>query len=64
MVKKLARHGIASKRSITYTILGLFYETMTYKPPFHAYSSTVDSFVILSLFLEKHYIPPRSIIID
>ena len=41
---------------------------MTYKPAFHAYSAIldsffyaycgmVDSFVIVPLFLEKHYIP-------
>ena len=45
-----------------------FVETMTYKPAFHAwrdilhsffyaYSVIVDNFVIVSLFLEKHYIP-------
>jgi len=40
--KKLARHGI---------------KTMTNKPAFHAYSAIVYSFVIFSLFLDKHYIP-------
>jgi len=42
---KLACHGIASKRSITYAILNLFYETMNYKPAFHAYTAILDSFV-------------------
>jgi len=30
VARKLARDGIASKRSITHAILGLFLETMTY----------------------------------
>jgi len=65
-VSKLARDGVASKRSITHAILGLFWEA--YKPAFHiyrvilesffyAYSIIVDIFVIVSFFLEKHYIP-------
>jgi len=65
-VRKLARDGIASKRSVTPAILGLFQETMAYKQAFHAhspmldgfvyaYSAIVDSFVIVSFFLEKHY---------
>jgi len=29
--------------SITYSILGLFYETMAYKPTFHAYSLILNS---------------------
>jgi len=41
-VKKLARDGFASKRSITNAILGLFQEA--YKPAGHAYSAIVDSF--------------------
>jgi len=64
-VWKLACDGVASKRSITHAILGLFQEA--YKPTFHiyrailesffyAYSAIVDSFVIVSFFLEKHYI--------
>ena len=62
MARKLARDGIASKRSITHAILGLFLETMTYTQAFHvcdavlnsffyAYSATADSLVIVSLFL-------------
>jgi len=46
-------------------MLGLFYETMTYKLVFHAcssildssfyvYSAIMDSFVIVSLFIEKY----------
>jgi len=75
-VRKLARGGVASKRSITHAILGLFQEA--YKPDFHiyrailesffyAYSAIVDSFVTVSFFLEKHYIPQStlgSIIVD
>jgi len=67
-VRKLARDGIALKRSIMYVILGLFQKMMARKPAFHvysamldvffyAYSAIVDSFVIVSFFLEKHYIP-------
>jgi len=48
-------------------ILGLYQETMAYKPAFHAcsaaldsffyaHSAIVDSFVIVSFFLENHYI--------
>jgi len=66
-VRKLALDGIVSKRSITLVILGLFQETMAYKPAFYAYSAILDSFfyaysaildsfVIVSFFLEKHYI--------
>jgi len=69
-VWKLAGDGVASKRSITHAILGLFQET--YKPAFHiyrailesffyAYSAIVDSFVIASFFLEKHYIPHSAV---
>ena len=47
-VKKLARDGFVSKRSITHAILGLFQEA--YKPAYHAYSTVVDSFVIVSFF--------------
>jgi len=36
VVRKLARHGFASKRSITPARLGLFQETMAYKQAFHA----------------------------
>jgi len=43
-VKKLALDGVASKRSITYAILGLFEETMAYKRGFHAYNTIQDSF--------------------
>jgi len=43
-MRKLTRDGVASKRSITYAILGLFYEMMGYKLAFHAYSAIVDSF--------------------
>jgi len=32
--RKLARDGVASKRSITYEILGLVWETVAYKPAF------------------------------
>ena len=53
-MKKLARDDFASKRSITHAILGLFQEA--YWPAFHASSAIVDSFVIVSFFLEKHYI--------
>jgi len=60
-VNKLARDGIASQRSITLTILGVFQEMMAYKPAFHAYSvilnsfvyaysAIMDSFVIVSFF--------------
>jgi len=63
-VRKLARDGVASKRSITHAILVLFEEA--YKPAIHiyrailesflyTYSAVVDSFVIVSFFLEKHY---------
>jgi len=56
-VRKLARNGVGSKRSITHAILGLFQEA--HKPAFHmyrtilesfvyAYSAIVDSFVIVS----------------
>jgi len=66
-MRKFARDGIASKRSISPTILGVFQETVAYKQAFLAYSpvvdsfflaytAIVDSFVIVSLFLEKHYI--------
>jgi len=66
-VRKLARDGIVSTRSITLAILGLFQEKIAYKPAFHAYSdildsffyaysAIVDSFVIVSFFLEKHCI--------
>jgi len=71
---KLARRGITLKRSITYAILGLFQETMAYRPAchantavldslFHAYTapSWVDSYVIF-FFLRN--IPFRSIIVD
>jgi len=60
-VRKLARDGAASKRSIIYAILSLFQKTMAYKPALHAcsfsyaYSAIVDSFVKVSFFLEKHY---------
>jgi len=54
-VRKLARDGFASKKSITHAILGLFQKA--YKPAFPAYSAIVDSFVIVSFFFEKHYIP-------
>jgi len=40
------------QRSITHAILGLFQET--YKPACHAYSTIVDSFMIVSFFLEKY----------
>jgi len=51
-----------------FAILGLFYETMTCKPAFHAHSAILDSFFYacsaivdsferVYLFLEKHYIP-------
>jgi len=67
-VRKLARDGVASKRSITHAILDLFYEAYKYKPAFHinratqesffyAYGAIVDTFVTVSFFLEKHYIP-------
>jgi len=70
-VKKLARDGFASKRSITDAILGLFREA--YKPAFHIYravpesffyvhSATVDSFVIVSFFLDKHHIPHSAVL--
>jgi len=63
-VRKLARDGIASKKSITQAICGLFQDTATYKPAvhaysvipdslFYAYSANVDSFVMLSSFLEN-----------
>ena len=75
-MRKLARDGVASKRSIIHAMLGLFEEA--YKPVFHiyrailesffyAYSAIVDNFVIVSFFLEKHYIPQStlgSIIVD
>ena len=65
-MRKLARDGVASKRQTTHAIVGLFQEA--YKPAFHvcnailesffyAYRAIVDSFVIVSFFLEKHYIP-------
>ena len=38
-VRKLARGGATSKRSISYTILGLFLKTMPCKPAFHACSA-------------------------
>jgi len=55
-VRKLAHDGVASKRSITFAMLGLFQEA--YKPAFHIYravleslfyvhSATVDSFLIV-----------------
>jgi len=66
VVRKLARDGIASKRSITPAVLGLFQETMTYKQAFYAYSALLDSFFyaysaivdsfVIVAFLEKHYI--------
>jgi len=67
-MRKLARDGVASKRSITHAILDLFQEAFKYKPAFHIYIATlqsffyayraiVDSFVTVSFFLEKHYIP-------
>jgi len=67
-VRKLAHDGVASKRSISYVIRGLFQEMMAYKPDFHACSAIldkffdasstiVDSYVIAPFFLEKHYIP-------
>jgi len=44
-VTKLARDGVASKRSITYAILGLFYKTMAFQPAFHAIAqSQIASF--------------------
>ena len=66
-VRKLARVGVALKRSITYAIPGLFWETMAYKRAFHVnsaildslfyfYSAIVNSFVIAIFFLDKHYI--------
>jgi len=62
-VRKLARDGVASKRSITHWNLGLFQEA--YKPAFHshrpilesffyAYSAIVDSFAIVSFFRENN----------
>jgi len=62
-VRKLARYGVASKISITCTIIGLFEETMAYKAVIQACSATlncflyvygavVDNFVIVSFFLE------------
>jgi len=63
-VRKLARNRVASKRSLTYANLGLFEETMTYNPAFHAnnavlniffyaYSDIVDSFVIVYFLLRN-----------
>ena len=45
MVRKLACDGVASKRSITCAIRGLFQETMAYKPSFHAYNTILNSSV-------------------
>jgi len=64
-VRKLARDCVVSKRSIIKAILRLFQEA--YKLAFHAHiamlksffcacSAIVDSFVIVSFFLEKYYI--------
>ena len=41
-MRKLARDGVASKRSITHAILGLFQEA--YKPAFHIYRAILESF--------------------
>jgi len=41
-VRKLARDGIVSKRSITHAIFGLFQEA--YKPAFHVYSAIPERF--------------------
>jgi len=41
-VRKLARDGVASKRSITHAILGLFQEA--YKPAFQIYRAILESF--------------------
>ena len=41
-MRKLARDGVPSKRSITHAILGLFYEA--HKPAFHIYRATLESF--------------------
>jgi len=46
-VRKLAGDGIASKRSITPTIFGLFQETMAHKQAFHACGPILE--VILRL---------------
>ena len=70
-MRKLARAGVASKRSITHAILGLSQEA--YKPAFHiyraiqeslfyAYSDIVDSFTIVSFFLEKHSITQSAVL--
>ena len=47
-MRKLARDGFASKRSVTHAILGLFQKA--YKSVCHAYSAIVDCFVIVSFF--------------
>jgi len=61
MVRKLAWHGVASKRSITHEILSLLklkrhffhiYRAIL-ESFFYAYSAIIDS----SFLLEKHYIP-------
>ena len=67
-VRKLSHYGIALKRSITYAIFRLCWETMAYNPAFHAYSTIlnssfhaygaiVDGFVIFCFYVEKHCIP-------
>ena len=71
-MRKLAHDGVASKRSSIRAILDLFQEA--YKPDFriyrailesfcYAYSAIVDSFVIVSFFLERLYSILRSIIV-
>ena len=62
-LRKLARDDVASKRSVTYAILGLLQETMAYKLAFHAYSANLDclvyaySAIVDSFFFhKKHYI--------
>ena len=61
-VRKLARNGIASERSLTWFLL--CFEMMAYKLAFHAYnaildslfydySATVDSFMTVSFFLRN-----------
>jgi len=74
-VSKLARDGVASKRSITHAILGLF--QVAYKPAFHiyrailesffyAYSAIVDNLAIVFFFLRNITVSStlRSIIVD
>jgi len=53
-VRKLARDGIAPKRSITYAIHAY---SAILNSSFYAYSVVVDSFVIACFYVEKHCIP-------